>query len=85
MLRFRSNADIQVSENEGRRWSINDVPGGNEVNEFEQDVREQNVVYGGMSESGPIGKTSLDVAKSQIHADPDKTPTNELEGIPWPS
>ncbi|KAG8767824.1 hypothetical protein FRC12_006014 [Ceratobasidium sp. 428] len=85
MLRFRSNADIQVSENEGRRWSINDVPGGNEVNEFEQDVREQNVAYGGMSESGPIGKTNLDTAKSQIHADPDKTPTNELEGIPWPS
>ncbi|KAG9073471.1 hypothetical protein FS749_015138, partial [Ceratobasidium sp. UAMH 11750] len=64
--------------------SIIKSPGCNEVDSFVLDTRGYNVAREHAKEP-IVGKPGSSIAKSQIRAGPETTPTNELEGIPWPS
>ncbi|KAG9076499.1 hypothetical protein FRC06_009475, partial [Ceratobasidium sp. 370] len=82
-LRLVTGTGLRVDEIKTRRVSINESPGCNEVNGFVWDIREQNVACEQMEEL-IVGITGSSVARSQISADPEPAPTNELERILWP-
>ncbi|QRV74974.1 AhpC/TSA antioxidant enzyme [Ceratobasidium sp. AG-Ba] len=84
-LQFMFGVGVPVNGIESRRVNISQSPACNEATVFIWDSQEQTVAYGGIGEPETVGNTELDSTKSQTSSDSDKTPTNELVRIPWPS